>query len=651
MKLLLRRLLHSALPAAAVFLLSGFPVSLSGASVNYTLTGKLSRTSGTDPLGINGATVNVLVTIDSAKTPSSFVTTATSSKTVYQNPASTRLKVATGAVQTCANPGVTMFLTDNVSTAADGFQVTGCTLPSSAFAVNVQVPAGRIITAIPSSFPQTSVTGSLAYTVPGSTAKTVFSLTTATLVATGAAPPAVTPNPLSWSPSVVQGSTTPLTQAISLGASAPVSYRTAVSGGTWLSVQPAAGNTATSLTVTANPTGLSAGIYSGSVTLTYGQGITGSVPVTLTITAIPTLSVGPSSLSFSGYIAGVNPPSQTLAVTSSPTSVSLTATSNLSWLSVSPGSSATPSSLTVSVNTAGMLSGTYNGAVTITAPGTTNSPVVVPVSLTLSAVPDPQPDPNGPQNIFYGGIPPNPNAPVLLFVHGLGANAYTWFVAGNDMYNTAYYAGYRTAFISLSADNSQNSEKISTNGPIIESVVPFILQHYGVSQVHFICHSKGGLDLQWAMWDSPVVRASAKTVFMLGSPNQGAQLADWAFGPGSGIAGRLGLLTPGLEDLEVATVAAYRANFDPVLSTAGIPLYTLAGSSFTGNAVTIITGPILKNLSGEANDGLVAVTESRLNPAWSIDLGTTPHNHFDLNNGTISFPMIKPYLPAPAAVR
>ncbi|MEO8663305.1 MAG: hypothetical protein ABI693_32915 [Bryobacteraceae bacterium] len=647
----LRRFSRSALPAAAALLLSGFPVSLSGATVNYTLTGKLSRTSGTDPLGINGATVNVLMAIDSAKTPSSFVTTTTSSKTVYQNPASTRLKIASGAVQTCANPGVTFFLTDNVSTGADGFQVTGCTLPSSVFSVNLQVPAGRIITAIPSSFPQSSVTGSIAYTVPGSTAKSVFSLTTATLVATGAPPPAVTVNPPSWSPTVVQGSTTPLTQTISLQAAAPVSYRTAVSGGAWLSVQPAAGNTATSLTVTANPTGLSAGAYSGSVTLTYGQGITGSVPVTLTVSAIPTISVGPSSLSFSGYIAGVNPPSQALTVTSSPTSVSLTAASNQPWLAVSPSSSATPSSLTVSVNTAGMLSGSYNGSVTIAATGTLNSPVVVPVSLTLSGIPDPQPDPNGPQNIFYGATPPNPNAPVLLFVHGLGANAYTWFVAGNDMYTTAYYAGYRTVFISLSADNSQNAEKISDNGPMIESVVPVILQHYGVSQVYFVCHSKGGLDLQWAMWDSPLVRASAKTVFMLGTPNQGAQLADWAFGPGSGIAGRLGLLTPGLQDIEPATVAAYRANFDPVLSTAGIPLYTLAGSSYTGNAVTTITGPILKNLSGEANDGLVALTESHLNPAWSIDLGTTPHNHFDLNNGTISFPFVQPYLPAPAAVR
>jgi len=56
------------------------------------------------------------------------------------------------------------------------------------------------------------------------------------------------------------------------------------------------------------------------------------------------------------------------------------------WLAVDRQSATTPSSIDVSVNPAGLIEGTYSGAVTVSAPGAANSPQVVTVNLTVTAV-------------------------------------------------------------------------------------------------------------------------------------------------------------------------------------------------------------------------------------------------------------------------
>lgn len=102
--------------------------------------------------------------------------------------------------------------------------------------------------------------------------------------------------------------------------------------------------------------------------------------------SIPGLALVPSptSLNFSGVAGGVAPPTQLLTLTTPGGTPTWTATSNPSWLGVSPGTGTTPSSLTVSVTTTGLGAGTYNGALTVTAPGTPNSPLTVPVTLVVS---------------------------------------------------------------------------------------------------------------------------------------------------------------------------------------------------------------------------------------------------------------------------
>ena len=110
-----------------------------------------------------------------------------------------------------------------------------------------------------------------------------------------------------------------------------------------------------------------------------------------------------------------------------------------------------------------------------------------------STVPEPAPAAGGPANIFYGAINPSAaaNAPVLLFVHGLGSNAEYWFTSNNTMYEYVYNAGYRSAYVSLNADNSKNNATLAQNATTLEGLLPQVLAHYTTQQVYLVCHSKG----------------------------------------------------------------------------------------------------------------------------------------------------------------
>jgi hypothetical protein len=101
--------------------------------------------------------------------------------------------------------------------------------------------------------------------------------------------------------------------------------------------------------------------------------------------AIPILSVSPSGLGFTAAV-GVNPPAQSLTITNvGQGTLTWQATDDSTWLSVTPASGTAPSTLTVNVNVAGLAQGTYQGSISITAPGATGSPQGIGVSLTVTA--------------------------------------------------------------------------------------------------------------------------------------------------------------------------------------------------------------------------------------------------------------------------
>lgn len=264
------------------------------------------------------------------------------------------------------------------------------------------------------------------------------------------------------------------------------------------------------------------------------------------------------------------------------------------------------------------------------------------------APPAPAPDPGAEPNIFYGAAAPgsNPKAAVLVFVHGLRGTASDWWEL-SDMYALAYSNGFRTAFVSMSLDNSRNDAGIEANAAVLRNALPRIAQRFGVEKMYLVGHSKGGVDIQAALL-TPSVARLAKAVFTISTPNYGTELANWAFehpdiaGPPPG----LDLLSEGVASMRTDAMLAFRAIADPVLRASGIPFYTLAGNTFLDSAGTAITGTILRGLTPNQNndsfnDGFVPVGRTRLPGTYAADLGTVSANHFRTNGGSVSFPKLR----------
>ncbi|MGA2597749.1 MAG: hypothetical protein ABSH09_12265 [Bryobacteraceae bacterium] len=171
----------------------------------------------------------------------------------------------------------------------------------------------------------------------------------------------------------------------------------------WLSAGDNSFESPTQVTVSVNnPSSFTGGqTYTGSVYIQESGVTLLTIPVTVNVgTASSTLTISPTSLSFSYQIGGTTPGSQAIDV-SSPANTAILFTPAAStnscgsgWLVVSPSSQTStsgtsPVSVSVQINTAGLgsVSETCNGTVTISAPSATNATTNIPVSLLVSNTP------------------------------------------------------------------------------------------------------------------------------------------------------------------------------------------------------------------------------------------------------------------------
>jgi uncharacterized protein (TIGR03437 family) len=167
---------------------------------------------------------------------------------------------------------------------------------------------------------------------------------------------------------------------------------TASTSDTWLGVAAAfwlpAGPTADCIApglfyVRTDPTGLAAGVYNGSITLSSPGLATVNLPVTLTVSATAVVNANPSFVSLNTAADFLT---EDLTVTGS-TPFFFTATvTGTPWLSVAPGTSVasdSPADLTITANPTGLPTGIYNGTVVLTGSG--GSPTLsVPVQFKVS---------------------------------------------------------------------------------------------------------------------------------------------------------------------------------------------------------------------------------------------------------------------------
>jgi len=99
----------------------------------------------------------------------------------------------------------------------------------------------------------------------------------------------------------------------------------------------------------------------------------------------PLVSLSATDLSFSGEEAGNSPATQNITISNvGGGSLNWNASATENWLSLSPISGSAPSTLAVSVNTSGLLAGTYTESIVLVAAEASNTPQNITVTLTIT---------------------------------------------------------------------------------------------------------------------------------------------------------------------------------------------------------------------------------------------------------------------------
>ena len=164
---------------------------------------------------------------------------------------------------------------------------------------------------------------------------------------------------------------------------------TAGQTGGWLLYTPSAGYAPGTISVSVSPTSLvpSTTPYTATLLVTPAVGASPiTVSVSFLVTASPVLIVYPASLNFNYTAGGTSPFASVYLSASDNSAMPLTVTTSTTWLSVSaPGGPTTNTVVSIQGNNLSSLAnGVYTGSVTVTATGAANSPVNVPVVLTVT---------------------------------------------------------------------------------------------------------------------------------------------------------------------------------------------------------------------------------------------------------------------------
>jgi hypothetical protein len=210
--------------------------------------------------------------------------------------------------------------------------------------------------------------------------------------AAGSTSPTIGVSPASLSTSTYTGSS-PSSQTFTVQNTGAGTLNYSISDNqTWLSVSPASGTStgpANTHTVTYATTGLAAGTYNATITITDANATNNpqTVTVTLTVNARPTISRSPASFARSIF-TGTNASSDTFTVQNTGgNTLSYSISDDQTWLSVSPASGTSTgvaNTHTITYATSGLAAGSYSATITITDPNASNNPQTIPVSLTVA---------------------------------------------------------------------------------------------------------------------------------------------------------------------------------------------------------------------------------------------------------------------------
>ncbi|HZR28340.1 MAG TPA: family 16 glycoside hydrolase, partial [Terriglobales bacterium] len=220
--------------------------------------------------------------------------------------------------------------------------------------------------------------------VPGFTNGTTVSFPNVT-------PPGLTLDKSSLTFEALPGGSNPASQSIAISNSGSGTLNwIASSNASWLTVSPSSGTNAGTLTASANISGLAEGTYNTTI-LVSATGATNSpqnVAVKLVISS-PKLGVSPSSITFNAFQGQPNPAPAPVNISDlggGTINWTASATSTPSWLTISGNSGTAPSTINAQANISGLAIGAYSGNINVTAPGVSNSPQNIPVTLNVAGL-------------------------------------------------------------------------------------------------------------------------------------------------------------------------------------------------------------------------------------------------------------------------
>ena len=269
----------------------------------------------------------------------------------------------------------------------------------------------------------------------------------------------ITVNPASLSFTATQGGPNPPSQTLNIGSTGSQLQWSVSANTPRLSFNPTSGTTPGTTKVSIDSSGLSANTFlQFTITVSSPSAPAVTVQVGLTITSGGTsnITVSPANLSFTAQQGGPAPSAQSISINSTGSSLNWTASSNASWLSVSPNSGTTPSTATVAVTNTNMAANTYNGVLTVTA--SNGSSATVQVQLTLTGPPPPTDNGFITNGGFEGGISPWVQSGVASYINNA---TYAHSGTGSFRLGTDSFAGGGTLYQDFTIPNTASTAKLN----------------------------------------------------------------------------------------------------------------------------------------------------------------------------------------------
>ncbi len=187
----------------------------------------------------------------------------------------------------------------------------------------------------------------------------------------------------------VQGQSSPAPQTFSIGSDNEALAFTLNESASWLSLSPILGNTPRTINVLINTNTLAAGTYLDSIEVVAPDAANSPQWVKVSLTLIeppPVIGVTPDEFFFNAVAGGANPDDKVLTITNDGgQTLNWTATNSQPWLTLTPGAGSDSGDVTLSVDITGLAYATYYDTIVVDAPGATNSPQLVPVTLSVGS--------------------------------------------------------------------------------------------------------------------------------------------------------------------------------------------------------------------------------------------------------------------------